>query len=203
MNIAIIGSGSVGQALAGRWVAAGHRVVYGSRAPGAGPGGIERRGISEAAAGAEVIVLAVPWDAMESTLAAVGDPAGKLVLDCTNPLAADLSGLVTAGGPSGGERTAALLAGAAVYKVFNTTGSNIMEDPVVEGRRALMLFCGDDDASREAVRRLIEDVGFEAVDAGRMANAGLLESLALLWIRLAYEQGMGRDFALGILRRES
>jgi predicted dinucleotide-binding enzyme len=64
-----------------------------------------------------------------------------------------------------------------------------------------MLFCGDDDSRRKVVAQLVSDVGFEAVDAGRLAAARLLEPFALRWISLAYRQGFGRYFAFALLRR--
>ena len=202
MKIAVIGSGNVGRALASRWRAAGHDVVFGSRDPGGGGEAtrIERLTVSEAVAGSEVVVLAVPWSGLEDSIAEAGDLDGKLVIDCTNPLSPDLSGLLELD-RSAGEQVAAMAVGGSVFKAFNTTGSNIMQDPVIEGRRCLMPFCGDDESHRERVRGLIEDVGFEAVYVGGLSKAGLLESLAMLWITLAYEQQMGREFALGILRR--
>jgi predicted dinucleotide-binding enzyme len=134
-------------------------------------------------------------------LKAAGTLEGKVLLDCTNPLKPDLTGLTVGDESSGAEMIAGWAPGAKVFKVFNQTGFNIMADPVVDGRESLMLFCGDDEASRPTVTSIIEDVGFEAVDFGDLSGARLLESLALTWIRLAYQCGLGRDFAFGLLRR--
>ena len=76
-----------------------------------------------------------------------------------------------------------------------------MEDPIVDGRQALMLVCGDDDEHKIKVLQIARDVGFEAQDFGKLENARLLEPLALTWIRLAYQHGLGREFAFGLFRR--
>ena len=201
MKIAIIGRGNVGQALAARWAAAGHGVVFGVRDPAQSGDSTPQALVADAAASAEVVVLAVPWEAVGPVAKALGDVREKLVLDCTNPLKADLSGLEFGHDSSGGERVAGMLPGAAVFKAFNSTGANIMAEPRLEGRRAVMFYCGDDEARRPEVRTLVEDVGFEAIDAGPMTSARQLEVLAMLWISLAYAQGQGRDFAFGVLRR--
>ncbi len=210
MKIAIIGAGSVGRALGRAWLGAGHELSFGVRDP-ADPKHRELResvgkaagitAVPAAAAAAEVVVLATPWPATRAAIEAAGDLSGKLVLDCTNPLAPDLSGLTLGHETSGGEQVAAWAPGASVFKAFNSTGFNIMAAPVVDGRRAVMLYCGDDDSRREVVAQLVSDVGFEAVDAGRLAAARLLEPFALLWISLAHRQGLGRDVAFALLRR--
>jgi predicted dinucleotide-binding enzyme len=64
-----------------------------------------------------------------------------------------------------------------------------------------MFFCGDDAAAKTIVARLVEETGFEPVDAGALAIARLLEPLAMLWIHLAYARGMGPDFAFKLVQR--
>ena len=210
MKIAIIGAGSVGRALGRAWLGAGHDVTFGVRDPkdpkhrelGEVVGNsVQVADVSAAAAAAEVIVLATPWPATRSAIEAAGDLKGKLVIDCTNPLAPDLSGLTLGHDFSGCEQVAAWATGASVFKAFNSTGYNIMASPVVDGRRAVMLFCGDDDSRRAIVEQLVTDVGFEAVDAGGLAAACLLEPFALVWISLAYRRDLGRDFAFALVRR--
>ena len=148
-----------------------------------------------------MVILATPWPATQQVLEEAAPLEGKILLDCTNPLKEDLSGLAVGPASSGGEQVAAWAPGAKVFKVFNQTGFNIMADPVVDGRKSLMLVCGDDEEAKPKVMKIVEEVGFEAVDFGDLAGSRLLESLALTWIRLAYRCGLGRDFAFGILRR--
>jgi predicted dinucleotide-binding enzyme len=116
-------------------------------------------------------------------------------------LKADLSGLTVEADRSGAELVAGWAPGAKVFKAFNQTGFNIMDNPIVDGRKSLMLVCGNDEDEKPTVLKLVEEVGFEAVDFGDLSGARLLESLALTWIRLAYVCGLGRDIALGLLRR--
>ena len=76
-----------------------------------------------------------------------------------------------------------------------------MADPVIDGRKAVMFFCGDDDRDRGTVKDLIEAIGFEAVDAGDLKTSRLLEPYALLWIQSAFMHGLGREFAFMLMRR--
>ncbi len=210
MNLAIIGTGNVGAALGGRWAASGHRVVFGTRDPGSekarglvneAAGNARAATPAEAAAGAQVVVLATPWGATEATIGSLGDLGGKIVVDCTNPLSADLAGLVVAPDTSGGEEVARWATGARVVKAFNTTGSGNMSDPRYGAERLAMLLCGDDAAAKAAVAGLAEELGFEAIDAGPLSRSRQLEQLAVLWIALAYQQGMGLEFGFALLRR--
>src|SRR5262249_27249750 len=101
---------------------------------------------------------------------------------------------------SGAEQVARWAKGAKVFKAFNTTGSNIMADPVIDGTRTVMFVCGDDEAAKPAVLQLASDLGFDAVDAGKLVQARLLEPWAMLWISLAFGK-VGRDFGFALLRR--
>jgi len=209
MNIAIIGTGSVGRALGRRWAGAGHALIFGSRHPQSDDvkalvQSIGDRGCAappdEAAASAEVIALAVPWGAAQSTVEGLGDLRGKLLIDCTNPLAAGLKPAVS-GDTSGAEQIARWAPGARVVKAFNTTGANNMEDPTYAGTPLTMFLCGDDADAKATVTGLAEDLGFEAVDAGPLVRARLLEPMALLWIQLAMTEGFGREIGFKLLKR--
>ncbi len=208
MRIAIIGAGNVGRALGRGWSMAGHSVCFGVRQPQAHKhdelreklgAGIES--LEAAAQGGEVVVLATPWDATEQAIKAAGSMAGKIVIDCTNPLKPGLAGLTHGHEDSGGEQVARWAPDARVVKAFNTVGSNIMEAPELEGRKAVMFICGDDDEARTRVVELSDALGFDTVDAGPLASARMLEPLALVWISAAYKFGFGRDFAFSIVRR--
>lgn len=209
MSIGILGAGSVGGTLGTRWAQAGHQVVFGVRDPAAEKVRdlLQRAGPNataasprEAAAQGEVLLLAVPWGAVEDALERAGEVSGKVLLDATNPLDEEL-GLTHGHSTSGGERVARLAKGARVVKIFNSTGFNNMADPDYGGQAATMFYCGDDADAKAVARRLADELGFEAVDAGGLAMARTLEPLALLWIRLAYAQGMGREIAFKMLRR--
>ncbi|HAX79938.1 MAG TPA: F420-dependent NADP oxidoreductase, partial [Cyanobacteria bacterium UBA11372] len=113
----------------------------------------------------------------------------------------DFSGLTIGFTTSGGEQVAEWAKGAKVYKVFNQTGFGIMADPVLEGHKAVMFVCGDDEESKPTVIKLTEEVGFETIDAGKLSTARLLEPYGMLWIKLALAHGLGRDFAFALVRR--
>jgi 8-hydroxy-5-deazaflavin:NADPH oxidoreductase len=211
MRISIFGAGSVGGTLGRGWASKGHEVFFGVRRPhdaktqdlirAIGPKA--RAGtVAEAAGFAEVVVLATPWQVTEEAIKEAGTLTGKVVVDCTNPLKADFSGLAFGHTTSGAEQVARWAKAAKVYKAFNQTGFNIMGAPSLEGRRAVMFVCGDDAGNKPTVLKLASDLGFEAIDAGGLAIARLLEPYAMLWIHLANVQGLGRDFAFGLLRRK-
>lgn len=207
MNIAIIGAGNVGRALGHGW-AKDHRVTFGVRDPASpkysdlDPAMFGVTTIADAVKGADTIVLATPWGTpTRDAIAACGDLTGKALLDATNPLLPGLAGLDHPGGKSGGEQVAAWAQGAKVVKVFNTTGFNNMANPGYGDARSLMLYCGDDADAKHIAKRLAEDLGFDAIDFGPLANAGYSESFAMTWIWLAMKGGLGREFAFGLLRR--
>jgi NADPH-dependent F420 reductase len=212
MKIAVIGAGNVGGTLGKAWARKGHDICFGVRHPNDDKtrqlvqsiGTKSQAGtVAEAAAFGQVVVLATPWQATEAAVRAAGDLRGKTVIDCTNPLKADVSGLELGFTTSGAERVAQWARGAKVFKAFNTTGSNNMADPVINGIRTVMFVCGDDEVAKPAVIQLASDIGFDAVDAGKLEQARLLEPLAMLWISLAYQGGLGRDFGFALLRRGS
>ena len=123
------------------------------------------------------------------------------MIDATNPLRPDLSGLVLGHNTSAGEEVARWAEGAKVVKAFNTTGAQNMANPKFGGQRASMFICGDDAAAKKAVATLAEALGFEPVDAGPLAQARLLEPLAMFWISMAYAHGHGPNIAFKLLRR--
>ncbi len=201
MRIAIIGAGRVGTALGARWQAGGHDVVYGVRDP-ADPkhGDLPVQAVPDAVAGAEVVLVALPWAATEATLTGLGT-GDAVVVDATNPLAANARELIAHPELSGAELIAGWTGSSRVVKAFNTTGSGNMHEPRYDGASPLMPVAGDDAAAKEVVLGLARELGFDAVDAGPLSAARDLEHLAALWIRLAYPLGHGPDIAFALLRR--
>jgi hypothetical protein len=210
MKIGVIGAGNVGAALGKGWARAGHGVYFGVRDPGAdkvkrvleSASGSQAGPVAEAAAYGSVVVLTTPWgSATEDAVRSCGDLSGKIVFDCTNPLKADLAGLEIGHTTSAAEQVAGWAPGARVVKVFNTTGSNNMENPDYGGQATTMLFAGDDAEAKAVAHELASDLGFDPVDAGPLQNARLLEPLAMLWIYLAYPGGHGREIAFKLVHR--
>lgn len=209
MKLGILGAGNVGAALGAAWTRSGHEVCFGVRSPAseqtlaavAGAGARARAGtVADAAAFGEALVLATPWPATRQALEAAGDLRGKLVIDCTNPLRPDLSGLEVGHTSSGAELIAGWAPGARVVKAFNHVGANVMADPDRYGARPVMFVAGDDAAAKATTLELVRAVGFEARDAGPLRAARWLEPLAMLWIHLAFTQAQGRDFAFALAR---
>ena len=191
MKIAVIGTGNVGSALGGSLARAGHDVTFAARDAAKAAriaeaaGGRSAQDPATAAADADVVVLAVPFTtipAIAGELAPV--VAGKVVIDPTNPLTPDYSGLSTAGGPSGAERLAALLPGAHVVKAFNTLFATVQADPTTLGTTVDALIAADDEGAAQTVEALASSIGFRPVTVGPLAAARELESLAFLNIRL-------------------
>jgi predicted dinucleotide-binding enzyme len=204
MRIAIIGAGSVGTALGRGWTNRGHDVQYGVR----NPADAKYRDLTtalpaSAAANAEAVVIATPWDATETAVRDLGDLSGRIVIDCTNPLGVgpDGLGLIVGHDISGGELVAGWASGASVFKAFNTTGFNNMADLSDYAAAPVMFVAGDDAAKKPAVMGLVRDIGFEAIDAGPLRSARLLEPFGMLWIDQALNRGMGRDFAFAVVRK--
>ncbi len=209
MKIAVIGTGNVGAALGRRWSAAGHDVVFGARDPSSkkvlklleGTQGARADLAAAAAAEAEIVVLATPWAVSEDVVRGLGDLDDRILVDCTNPVQPDLTGLTVGHSVSAGEMIASWAGRAKVVKAFNNTGAGNMEDPTYPAGAATVFVCGDDPQANRVVARLAEELGFDAVDAGGLRMARLLEPLAMLWINLAYAQGMGPDIAFRLMKR--
>ncbi len=109
--------------------------------------------VAEAVARSEVVVLGVPWNAALDTVRSAGALSGKVLLDCTNPLTADLSALEVGHDTSGAEQIARTAPGANVVKIFNTTGAANMANPNYGGTRLTMLYAGDDPATNQTSTR--------------------------------------------------
>jgi predicted dinucleotide-binding enzyme len=210
LRIAILGTGGVGAALGVRWGAAGHAVTYGSRAPQSEKvaqlvaktgNNATAKSPHEAIGDTEAILFAVPWPVARETLESLGDLSGRTLIDCTNPLLSDMSGIELGHVISAGEQIAMWAPGANVVKAFNSASVKVMLNPQFGEQRATMFYCGDDAAAKLTVRQLIEDIGFEAVDAGSLSSSRYLEPLAMLYIHLAFRQGLGSNCAFKIMKR--
>jgi predicted dinucleotide-binding enzyme len=209
MNIGIIGAGNVGGTLGARWARNGHTVAFGARDPNSpasrellqNAGSGTATTMADAAKSGDVLLVSTPWGVTRQVIESLGNLTGKIVIDATNPVLPDLSGLSLGTTTSAAEQVAQWASGAHVVKAFNTIGFNIMADPSFGPSRALLFYCGDDAAAKQTVKSLAAELGFDPQDAGPLRQARLLEPFALLWISLAYGQGYGRDFAFQLLRR--
>ncbi len=191
MEIAIIGTGNVGQALGGSFVRSGQHVTFAARDAektrqvASEVGASAANNVEDAVANADVIVLAVPFTAAKDVAGRIAkDAEGKVVIDVTNPLKPDFSGLATEGGPSGAEVIASALPGAGVAKAFNTLFASLQGNPDAYGETLDAFFATDDEQARRVLRDLITAIGFRAVDAGPLSSAKEMEALAWLNMKL-------------------
>lgn len=196
--VAVIGTGRVGAALGPRFAKLGFTVIYGSRDASqtsvreliARTGhGATATSAREAVAQAEWVLFAVPWHAMENLVASIGPLDGKLVIDVTNALALGDDGLMTlAVETSGGELLQSWMPDARVVKAFNTMGFHVMADPSAAGGRVTVPLAGNDATAKKDVARVVEQLGFDAVDVGPIKHARALEYMSVIYM-VPYLQG--------------
>jgi NADPH-dependent F420 reductase len=207
MKIAILGTGRIGGALARLWQGHGHEIALVARN--------EERAQSlrndfprcrviraSACAKAEVVALCMPWNAAESALQSVSGLDGKVLIDCTNPLNADASGLILDGTASAAEQIQEWAPKAKVVKAFNSLGAALLGNADFAGVPADGFYCGDDAEAKRLVAVLVQDAGLHPVDVGPLKSARCLEPLAMLWIDLALHQKRGGNFAFKLISRE-
>jgi 8-hydroxy-5-deazaflavin:NADPH oxidoreductase len=190
MQIAIIGAGNVGKAIAGSSVRAGHKVVITSTsadkaaAAAAATGARHAQSNVEAVKGADLVILAVPAanaDAALDSLKSALD--GKIVVDVINRVDPKNPAKVL-DGTSMSEHIQARVPKAHVVKAFNTAFAARQTNPIVDGFRIDGYVAGDNDGAKTKVLELVESIGFRPIDAGPLAMARALEAMALLLITL-------------------
>ncbi|KKK43716.1 MAG: 8-hydroxy-5-deazaflavin:NADPH oxidoreductase [Candidatus Lokiarchaeum sp. GC14_75] len=208
MKIGIIGTGNMGKGLGKIWAEKNHQIMFGSRDPVNAQklaNSFEKNVLggtyADAAQYGEVVVLAVPWSAAQESIQVVGDLNKKIVIDCTNAVAPQLGGLLLGHTTSAAEKIAEWAKGAKIVKAFNSLGAENLTKLQFGSQNASTFICGDDLEAKSIVSKLGEDIGFDVIDAGPLKNARLIEPLAMLWIDLAFNRGMGTDIAFKLLRR--
>jgi predicted dinucleotide-binding enzyme len=209
MRIAVLGTGAVGRALAGRFAELGHDVVVGTRdvaqtlAKGESWDGFRLVTQPEAGAHGEVVVNATHGEASVEALTNAGDLDGKVIIDVSNPL--DFSrgfppGLFTGAFDSLGEQIQRALPGARVVKTLNTVTNQVMIHPDrVAGGDHTMFVSGDDADAKTVVIGLLRELGWRDVrDLGDLTNARGMEMYVVLWVRLYGALGTG-DFNVKVV----
>jgi NADPH-dependent F420 reductase len=195
MNIAIIGAGNVGGALAAAAIQAGHGVVISASNPTSAHAAAAKTGATAAGSNAEavrtadVVVLAVPHGVVASVVAELADDlTGKVVVDATNPLNDTYTGLTTSG-VSAAEQLQQQVPGAKVVKALNTVFASRYAAPAEDGQPLDAFLAGDDAAAKAAVTALVTSLGLRAVDLGGLRMARTLEELAFANISLNATRG--------------
>jgi len=204
MNIAVIGTGNMGGGLARALVNAGYGIAIASRDPAnaerlageLGPKAVAAADARSAVANADVVFLAVPFAEAPSVARSLGDTGARILVDMSNPLAADHMSLTIGHSTSAAEEIAATVPDARLVKAFNTILAQVLAKGADFGdRKAQVFVAGDDDAAKTVVSQIAEAIGFEAMDAGALRNARYLEPVAEQGIQFAYGLGHGVQIA--------
>ncbi len=188
-KIAIIGKGHVGSALNEGLKRAG----YETRMTGKGPS------VRETAAWGDVLILAVPFLALDAAIAEMGGAVeGKTIVDVTNAIGPKMElalGFTTSGAEQLQKKTPA----AKVVKAFNTVFAQNMRTGKVKGKVISCFAAGNDQGAKAQVLELARDIGFDAVDAGPLTNARWLEAMGYMHIQLGYALGLGADIGFALI----
>ena len=194
MKIGILGSGDVAKALVGGFLQHGHKVVMGTRAEEKLAGwarehpGVVVNSFTAAAVFGDLVVLAVRGRAAAEALRLAGakNLTGKPVMDATNPIAdtPPVNGVLkffTTMNESLMEKLQREFASAHFVKAFNSVGAASMVHPQFTGGRPTMFICGNNDAAKQTVSRLADELGWETADMGKAEAARAIEPLCMLW----------------------
>ncbi len=190
MKIGIIGAGNAGRALAKASVRADHTVtITATNAEEAGHvaaevGATAAGSNAEAVADADIVILAVPFDAVQGITSELGARLdSKTLIDVTNRFSSE-----QLEGPSNAELIQGMASNAKVVKAFNTIFAAHQADPVIDDIQLDGFVAGDDDAAKQQVLELIRSLGFRPIDSGPLAMARALEGMGMLniWLNMTY-----------------
>lgn len=209
MNILILGVGNMGSAFARQFAKAGHAVqlaatsIEKAQQVAATIAGTTAIDAQNGAAGADVVLVATPYDQAAAALASAGSLDGKVIIDITNPLTADYSGLTVGHSTSAAEKIAEAFPTAEVVKAFNTLFAQVIGEGAAfaNAQTAPAFIASDSERAKSTARSLAESIGFDVIDAGPLKNARYLEPLAGLNIYLGYGAGQGTGIAPTWLHR--
>ena len=182
------GTGEQGRGLARRFAMAGHDVVIGSRsaeraeAAAEGlPGAVSGAPNADAAAKADVVICAVPWEGHKELLQELAPIlAGKVVVDCVNPLGFDKQGAFALPVEEGSaaEQAALVLPESRVVAAFHHVSAVLLLDEAVESVDTDVLVLGDDREATDLVQALVGRItGMRGIYAGRLRNSHQVEAL--------------------------
>jgi predicted dinucleotide-binding enzyme len=201
MKIAILGSGNIGVTLGKKWANTGHTVTFGARNVAdpkyqklqqSGAGNIAIAPIATAISLAEVIVFAIPGQAVAESVAGVGKAlVGKIIIDATNKIGeAELNSVaaLSAAAPT-----------AKLFRAFNSLGWENFETPHLADNQIDLFYCGEGGEARDTVAQLIADIGLRPIYVGDLSHVTTVDTLTKLWFALAFEQGYGRRLAFKVL----
>jgi NADPH-dependent F420 reductase len=212
-EITIVGAGNMARGIGTRALAGGHSVTVVHPDPDKAQALVEglRATAPEGAAvtaarpqdelSGEIVVLAVPYEAVAEIVEAYGDGLrGRVLVDISNPIDWGTLDLLTPESTSAAEETAALVPdGTHVVKAFNTTFASTLADGEVSGKPVDVFIAGEDEEARSKVAELAASGGLRPLDVGALRRARELEAMQLIHIRLQPSLGTGYGSTLKIL----
>lgn len=215
MKIAIVGSGNMGSSLGKCWAKAGHKVIFSYSRDAqklqnlAASAGANARVDSpaQAVAQSDVLLLSVAPPALEDAIQAMEISSQKILISCVSGLKPDFSGQTIGLGTdlkiSMAETIQNAIPAALVFEAFNVTFAEIIASPSRQFGEAnpSIFYCGDDPGAKPIVAGLIEDCGYEAIDAGNLRVSRSLETLASAWVQFAVASQQFPNLGLKALRR--
>jgi predicted dinucleotide-binding enzyme len=201
-TISIIGAGTMATAIASRIAKAGHTIEVVNHDPAKAQALADKlrsgatTGSYGAAPAGDIVILAVPYSSAAAVVADYGNALdGKVIIDIANPVAPDLTGLVTPQGSSGAQETAkGLPAGAHVVKAFNTIFGHVL----AKGGPLDAFIAADNAEAKARVSIFLESLGLRPLDVGDLHMAQTLEALGLMMIGLAKNGAGTWDFAMNV-----
>jgi 8-hydroxy-5-deazaflavin:NADPH oxidoreductase len=203
MDITIIGTGNMSRGIATRALAGGHSVTLLGHSDGSAEAlagdlsGVVRAGTVGDALAGDVVVLAIPYGAIDDIVGQYGDQlVGKTVVDITNPVDFGSFTPLNVEAGSAAAEIAQKAPGAKVVKAFNTTFAGTLAAGNVAGQPLDVFIASDDEGAKAAVRELVEAGGLRAVDAGGLGRAHELEALG--YLHMAVQGGLGTGFASAV-----
>jgi predicted dinucleotide-binding enzyme len=190
-SFTIIGTGNMGSAIGGLLAAGGSDVIH-----------VARERLGTAPLTGDVVILAVPYSAIDGIVAAYGDQlAGKTVVDITNPLDfSTFDSLVVPAGSSAAAELQAKLPASKVLKAFNTNFAATLASKLIGGLATTVLVAGDDVEAKSALLAAVEAGGVSALDAGSLSRAHELEALGFLQLTLAASEKIAWTAGYAVVR---
>jgi predicted dinucleotide-binding enzyme len=200
-TVAIVGAGNVGKALAAALVRAGAHVIFGVRDTAKTRDlSVPAVGIDNAINLASIVIMAVPYIAALELAGSIDDWKGRILVDATNPVLPDHSGLMLGTHTSGAEEIAKLSRGARVVKAFSCTFPSVLENAGFTAGQPFMPICGDDPVAVREVISLARSIGLDGVNVGGLHAARYIEPFTMLSVSLLFA-GESRGFAFTKMSR--
>jgi 8-hydroxy-5-deazaflavin:NADPH oxidoreductase len=201
MNIGIIGAGNMGSGLGRLWAEQGHALMFSYSRDASKLEKIAQSIGSNASVGtpteavqfSDVVILAVPYGAVEDALKAAGDLEGKILFSIVNALLPDMSGMAVGTTTSAAEEIAKLTPGARVVEALPVF-AEVLNSPSRRfgDHQATVFYTGDDESAKQVVADLLREIDVESIDAGALKNSRYVEPAMMLLIQLAYAQQLGQ-----------